>query len=304
MSGGAVDRAIERLARRQHGVFSRAQAEHLGATRRMVERRRQSGAWLRLAAGVYALASHPATWHRQLKAAELTIPGAAVSHRAAASLHGLPGFTPCRIELSVPPTGSARSRLAVVHRRATVPKVMVDGISVVALPRVLVDLAARLPREHWTATFDQAVVDRRVTVDSLRREYELLVPTRCRGIGIVRGVLEERVDGRVPDANELERALRRLLDDPRLPPAQYQAPFPWWPAATQRVDAVIPAWRRIVEADGRRWHTRESDFARDRARDHLAQRHGYEVTRFTYHQLVTEPSYALGVMLDIRGQIA
>ncbi|MGZ4692033.1 MAG: DUF559 domain-containing protein, partial [Acidimicrobiales bacterium] len=62
---------------------------------------------------------------------------------------------------------------------------------------------------------------------------------------------------------------------------------------------LIPSWRRIVEADSRLWHTREADFERDRARDHLAQMHGYEVTRFTYHQLVADPDYAVRVLLAI-----
>ncbi|MGZ4707677.1 MAG: DUF559 domain-containing protein [Acidimicrobiales bacterium] len=103
----------------------------------------------------------------------------------------------------------------------------------------------------------------------------------------------------MPPANELERALKAVLDDPRLPPHDSQAALPWWPSAPQRVDELIPSWRRIVEADSRLWHTREADFERDRARDHLAQMHGYEVTRFTYHQLVADPDYAVRVLLAI-----
>ena len=93
--------------------------------------------------------------------------------------------------------------------------------------------------------------------------------------------------------------LTAILDDPRLPPHVAQAPVPWRSSMPERCDELIPDWRRIVEGDGRLWHTREADFERDRARDHEAQRHGYEVTRFTYHQLVDDPDYAIGVLLDI-----
>ena len=189
-----------------------------------------------------------------------------------------------------------------MHRRGSVPTTTIDHIEVVRLPRVLLDLAGELPLPRWSAVVDDAVVNRRVSLDDLRREYEELAPTRCRGIGTVRWLLDDRADGQVPAANDLERALRRVLDDQRLPDASHQSAFPWWPEAPFRVDAFLPAIRRIVEADGRRWHTREADFERDRARDHLAQRHGYEVTRFTYRQLVDAPDYALGVLIDIAGR--
>ena len=178
MSSHEIDRTIDSIARRQHGVLTRRQAREAGMTVRMIDIRLASGAWIGLARGVYALAAHPATWRRQLKAAELSVPGAAVSHRAAAALHGLEGFRPGRIELTAAPTSSGRSPLAVVHRRASVPATSIDGIAVVRLPRVLVDLAGQLPVARWSAVVDDAVVNRRVSLDALRREYEHLAPTK------------------------------------------------------------------------------------------------------------------------------
>ncbi len=66
----------------------------------------------------------------------------------------------------------------------------------------------------------------------------------------------------------MEAALYRLLDHPGFPPYERQARFPWRPSAPQRVDAYVPAWRRIIEADGRSWHSRHTDFERDERRDH------------------------------------
>jgi very-short-patch-repair endonuclease len=54
----------------------------------------------------------------------------------------------------------------------------------------------------------------------------------------------------------------------------------------------------IVEADGRRWHTRQADFERDRRRDNAALALGLVVVRFTYKMLVTEPDYCLRILLD------
>ena len=78
MSARHVDRAIEALARSRHGVYSRRQALLTGGTASIVDRRVKSGTWLRLASSIHALAGNPATWHRQVKAAELSVPGSAV----------------------------------------------------------------------------------------------------------------------------------------------------------------------------------------------------------------------------------
>jgi very-short-patch-repair endonuclease len=51
------------------------------------------------------------------------------------------------------------------------------------------------------------------------------------------------------------------------------------------VDALIPAWRLIVEADGRRWHSRVNDRERDHDRDNVAAARGFRVMRFTHRML-------------------
>ncbi|MGZ4759032.1 MAG: hypothetical protein ACXV95_08235 [Acidimicrobiales bacterium] len=293
------DRAVEAIARRQHGVFRRQQALDAGMTSRMIGARVASSAWLRLDTSLYALATHPFTWLRQAKAAELSLPGAALSHRSAAVLHDVPGFRPGRIDVTVAPGSSSRSRFATVHRRQLFDTVVRQGIHVTTLERIVFDLANDLPPMGVRDLVHDLVVRRVTSMSALRAEADRLEPLHPRGLVAVRAVLDESIAGRVPPANELERALKAVLDDPRLPPHDSQAALPWWPSAPQRVDELIPSWRRIVEADSRLWHTREADFERDRARDHLAQMHGYEVTRFTYHQLVADPDYAVRVLLAI-----
>ena len=48
---------------------------------------------------------------------------------------------------------------------------------------------------------------------------------------------------------------------------------------------MIPAWRLVLEADGRRWHARVADFDNDRWRDNQAAALGLRVMRFTYIHL-------------------
>ena len=65
-----------------------------------------------------------------------------------------------------------------------------------------------------------------------------------------------------------------------------------------RVDAYLPTWELVVEADGRRWHTRASDFEKDRARDNRLQAAGYKVCRFTYRDLTDDPNDCIQTLLS------
>ena len=68
-----------------------------------IDRRVSSAAWERLYPGIYRLAGVRATWKQSLLAACLGWgTGAVISHRAAAALWELPGFSPGTIELIVP----------------------------------------------------------------------------------------------------------------------------------------------------------------------------------------------------------
>jgi very-short-patch-repair endonuclease len=296
MSNRGVDRAIEAIARRQHGTFSRRQAEVSGATARMIQGRRSSGAWLTLDSGVYALNGLPGTWLRQAKAAELRVPGSAVSHRAAAHILGIDGHPAGPIDV-VTESRPPRSRLATVHHLDGISIVRRSHIVVTSVPLTVLQLAGIEGKDRLARTVDDVLLKGMSTLDELQTQLRNRA-VGWRGIGALRDILDECGDGYEPPESELERRLARVLDDPRLPAWVRQARLPWLQAGHGRVDALIPEWRRIVEADGRRWHTRRADFDRDRARDHLAQRNGYEVTRFTHRQLA-DPTYAVGVLLAI-----
>ena len=118
-------------------------------------------------------------------------------------------------------------------------------------------------------------------------------------------LLAERGEGYVPTESELEVALRALFARPELPSATWQAPLPWLqethvgPRRRPRVDALVEAWAVIVEADGRRWHTRVADFERDHDRDLDALRPGYVVARFTRAQLTGRPDECVDTLLEV-----
>jgi len=119
-----------------------------------------------------------------------------------------------------------------------------------------------------------------------------------RGIPGVRRLAEERLpDAYQPPNSELEPLVYQLLDHPEIPAVSREFPFPF-ELIPMTVDAYIPNWRLIVEADGRRWHTRKADFERDRLRDNLATSHGIAVLRFSYQMLTRQPGGCLATILE------
>lgn len=290
-----IDRAIEALARKQHGAFNIQQVRELGGDRHLAKRRCASGAWIRLAMGVYALNGNPPTALRQMKAAELSVPGAAVSGTAAAVLHELPGFRLGRIEISAA-RARGSSSLARTRHRESVPTTMVHGIRVTTAAQTLCDVAESVSAELLGDAIDAARLARLACWDELAEAYRLAASRRSPSAAPFLRCLADRDPSEAVPASVLETRLERVLDDPRLPPRVRQMVAPWCASGEERVDVGFPTVRWIVEADGRRWHARVADFERDRRRDHDALRVGWGTTRFTAAQ-IDDPGYVVRTLL-------
>jgi very-short-patch-repair endonuclease len=296
------DRRVERLARAQHGCFNLDQACALGFSQTMVHRRLAAGRWLLLAPGVYALPSAPSSWERQYKAAELSARDATICGLAAAKVHDLAGFKIVRPEVVVPYTNTTRNNLAVIHRSQSVPVASVKGIRVTSVAQTLFDVVRRVRLNRVEAAMDAALLERKTSVDELverRRAYDR---SRKPGIALWRALVDERSDDAwVPPESQLETALAEVTRDlPGDPVVNRQVTMPWWQPGEGRVDTVLPEWRTILEADGRRWHARVRDFDADRWRDNVAQANGYRVLRFTHVHLTTRPDEVRDLILSVQ----
>jgi very-short-patch-repair endonuclease len=296
------DRRIERLARSQHGCFNHDQAVALGCTQTMVHRRLDARRWLHLAPGVYALPSAPSSWERQYKAAELSARDASLCGLAAAKVHGLATFKVVRPEIVVPYTTTTRNKLAVLHRSLGVPTVSVRGMRVTSVAQTLFDVLTRVRLDRLELAMDGALLERKTSVDDLAERRRAYDGSRKAGIAIWRALIDERSeDGWVPPESELEAALATVLRDlPGDPVVIRQITMPWWQAGAGRVDTLLPEWRTILEADGRRWHSRVHDFDADRWRDNVAQANGYRVLRFTHVHLTKRPDEVRDLILSVR----
>jgi very-short-patch-repair endonuclease len=295
------ERAVRDLAARQHGAFSRFQARQLGFTNRQMATRVASGAWLHVDNNVFVVAGSPLTWHQRLTAAVLSRPEALVAGRSAAHLHGIPGFPRSRPEILLPFPGNARSPLARTIRSRhfdRLARVTVEGFETTTVAETILTLSFREPTSVVARVIDDQIAARRLRIEDFDPIFERLENARMRGLAGLRRVVAERdYKAYQPPTSELERLLYILLDRPELPRFERQLPISY-PSRQATVDAYIPEWGLIIEADGRRWHSRAKDFEVDRARDNAAVAQGLRVVRFTYRMLTEDPDGCLAILLQ------
>lgn len=297
---GQLDRAVAVVASDQHGVFHRDQATQAGASAGMIRRRLKTGVWVDLQERVYALDTYPATWHRDVMAAVISRLRSFASGPTAARLHDLWGRYGDRPEITVPATANSRSALAAIRRRsdfASIGRTDVSGIPASSVAETLFDCARFVSRPRLERTIDDAIARRLTTPEDLHAVLERVRGKRLAGTPAFRAIVEGIDDDYVPPLQELEFRLYRLLEHPALPRHERPARLSWWEELPHRVDAVIPDWRLVIEADGRAYHTKRADFENDRARDNLAAAHGYRVMRFTSEAL-EHPEKCLALVFE------
>lgn len=280
----AIEAAIGRIAAEQDNVITGEQLRAAGLGRGALARRVQAGRMQRLHHGVYLVGPAPPSFAARCRAAVLAVgEHAAVSHRAAAALHG---FAP-------PPSGpidvtvsgrSPRARAGITLHRSTLVRAeiaQIRGIVTTSAARAICDAAAREP----TADVEQLLIDARVAHCVTDRELFAVLhraPGRA-GAAMMRALL----------ADESEQGYSRSLAERRLRTMVKAADLPR-PHFNERlcgflVDALWPRHRLVLEVDGERFHGHPAAFEADRRRDQILVAAGYAVIRATWRQLTQQP---------------
>jgi hypothetical protein len=298
------DARIAAVAARQHATFARCQALASGFTDGMIARRRASGRWETLHPGVYALAGSPRSWLRTVWAAVLAAePVTVVSHEPALLMQGADERRVRRLplEVIVPPGHHHRISGCRVHQIGDLAAhhvAEVGGLLVTVPARAIVDLAATVGPRRLADLVDVAT-DQLTTTAHIARCAAEVARRGKPGIARLGSVLDARGPGYVPPQSILEARLFDALEAAGLPAPRRQLRLPGRGALDGLVDAAYPQVRLIVEADGRRWHTRVRDLHRDHLRDAEAARVGWQTLRLLYEDIVANPAEAARTVRDV-----
>ncbi|HYV16625.1 MAG TPA: DUF559 domain-containing protein [Conexibacter sp.] len=290
------DRSITALAARQYGVVAGWQLAPLGVTTTVIKKRVARGTLIRLHRGVYAVG------HRQLRregrwlAAVLAIgPGAALSHRDAAGLHGIRPANHQRVDVTTPKRGRASQEGIEVHHATLVPLdvTVVRGVPVTTVARTLVDLAAIVPKDHFAKALSRAELNRVLDAPALEAAMRR-ARNRPSGHAALRAALAELRDhGPTLTRSELEDRFAALLTAHNLPPAKMNHHVEGF-----EVDAVWPEHRLAVELDGYAHHRDKQAFQRDRGKGNALTRAGWKLLRYTYDDVVRRPARTAAELVE------
>ena len=280
---------MRELAAQQHGVVSQAQwrAADQG-TKYPVHR----GEWERWSPRVLHLVGSPVTLRTRVMAAVLDAGDAAVaSHRTAAALWRLPGFSLYRPEVArLRGTDGGPVLLGRVHEPRSLPghhTTALEGIPVTTPARTLFDLAGVLHPHRTERAVDNALAQSPGLLGPLHRMLPELAERGRPGITVMRELLAARPAGYIAPASGVEARAIRILDEAGIPTRrQVDLGGDDW---IGRVDLVVVGTDVVVEIDSARFHSSLLDRERDARRDAELALAGRRVVRVTEEEVWHAP---------------
>jgi predicted transcriptional regulator of viral defense system len=296
----AADRALARIARNQHGLFTTAQAVEVGLDSGVISRRLAASRYERRWPGVYAVAGAPDGHQARYLAALLLLGGdAALSHTTAASVHGLEHrLADDVIHLTVRQrTFTPRTPLR-VHRSVAFTAddvVRVDGLRVTSVTWTLTDLVQLVDDERLRRLVSAAVREGQTDAERLRAllDRRRQLPGRARLVRIVDELspLEDVTRG------ELESLFLRVMTRAGLPPDAMNHPIRDVGGRRRELDAVYLEVRLPVELDSRAYHGTLLDWHDDLRRENAIKLAGWrDPLRFSYADLRDRPDEVVAMV--------
>jgi predicted transcriptional regulator of viral defense system len=296
------DRAIARLAARQHGVVTLAQLLALGMSPSTVRDRVAAGRLHRVHRGVFAV-GHLAIGPRGHWTAAVMAcgPGAVLSHRSTAALWAIRESSSTVVDVTCATRAGRRRRGIVVHRADTLDPAdvtEVDGIPCTTVARTVLDLAGVLGPGALEYTIHRAQSRRLLDRTEVERAIDRS-PTR-RGTAVVRRILGIHGLGEEKVKSELERRFLRICSGAGLPMPRINA-WIWCGGRHLEVDFNWPQQRLVVETDGRTHHGTDRAIRNDPERDRLLMLAGWRVARYTWRDVTEQPDAVAAEVRSLLG---
>jgi very-short-patch-repair endonuclease len=282
--GRTVEELIGRIARKQHGVVTRAQLLDAGVTSKEIRRRVNKKALLPVHRGVYRVGHKAPSIEARYHAAVLACgEGAVLSGRAAGYLWGLLTGSAPPPEVTTPRDRKIKGIRPRRARRRETEATKWHGIPITTVPRTLVDLSSLLSLDDLARACHEAGVRHRTTP----RQVETVLKRRPNAPGAKR--LRKVMHGDVHvTLSALERRFLQRLREEALP-----LPVTNKPAGAKRVDCRWPAHRLTVELDSYRFHNSRHAWEQDRRREREARARGDEFRRYTHDDVFEAPKRML-----------
>lgn len=261
-----AQRKIEKVAARQFGTFSRAQALTFGLSPEAISRRLSSKQWIQLFPKVYRLASAPRTPQQSLMGGLLWAgEDSLASHRSAVWLLGLGDFKPDIVELTLPRFRRPPAGIS-VHVSTKIPncdRSRKGPVRVTSVARTLIDLGAVVERDAVEIALEEALRRRLTSLEQLERRLADLISNGRKGPGVLKDILDRRYPGTWLSGSTLEVRVLQLLRRNRFP-----LPVPQFEIRNNghfvaRVDYAYPDINLILECESWQYHSDREPWYRD-----------------------------------------
>ena len=272
---GRNDFAIAALARRQHGVVTRAQLIEAGFTPAAIKQRVSGGRLHQLHRGVYAVGHTKLTDDATFIAAVFACgDGAVLSHRSAIEHWKMRGSARGPVHVTVPNGGKTKPGI-VVHR-GTPEATSLRGVPITTVPRTILDFA----RVAKPAELARAINEAKLRNLARHAQIVRLPQTHPHhpGITAVKAALGDSPTRFTRSG--LERRFLRFCSSHGIPLPDCNVPL----MIDGRPIEADFVWREqsvIVELDDRATHSSPASFDNDRARDRTLAADGWRPVRVT-----------------------
>lgn len=281
-----------------HGCVDRDELDRAGVTRHQLARWVAQSRLERSAPRVWRVVGSPDMWEQRLTIALLALgSAAAVSHWAAAQLHGLDRAPRDPVEFLVPEGHHHVAIDYTAHRSSSIHPtdvLTVNGFRTTSATRTILDIAnTPVDRARLAALMDSAVHLHLTAPEAIRRRLETLRGPGRAGVRLVDELLLD-----AGGHTMLERAFLRLMRLEGLPRPTPQVVFHRDGERLARVDFVFREWSIVVEVTGRQGHSSPSERARDAQRRNELQDVGVRVIEYTYEHVTRRGTWVRRQMRD------
>jgi len=277
------------VAMANHGLVTRRLLREARMSDQRIDRWMRSGQLRSIGRGVYRLFETPGDRWR-IAAAVLSIEGSAADLHTAAKLHGLEMPQPeCLPQIVVPRSGTNRSGLAEVRQSGHLPSddiCLVDGIRSLTIARTVCELVAMVGPFVSERLISSALSHSELTESELKACDASLARRGRPGVQHRRSRLALLLTGQDTDLTVLERRFLINYQLTGLPVVEAQFRPPWFDGVRGVADFGLEGWRVLIEVDGRAWHSSVAAREEDARRDRRAIRHGWQVLRFSWDEVV------------------